>query len=195
MPYLHLIAGPNGAGKTTLYNRVIRQPTGLPFINADEIAKVLAGGGPITEELSIQAAQLAAQRRDQMLRSGASFVTETVFSHPSKVELVRTAKAAGYTVHLHIVLVPVELSVNRVRARVCNGGHDVPEDRIRARHERLWNHVAEAIHLADIADIYDNTKATSPFKLLTRFHDGKPLTPEAPSWPTWAPSILRPDQF
>ena len=30
-----------------------------------------------------------------------SFVTETVFSHPSKVDLVRAAAAAGYQVTLH----------------------------------------------------------------------------------------------
>lgn len=44
----------------------------------------------------------------------ASFVTETVCSHPSKVELVADAISAGYVVHLHVMLVPVELSVRRV---------------------------------------------------------------------------------
>ena len=44
-----------------------------------------------------------------------SFVTETVFSHPSKVDLVRAAAAAGYQVTLHVVMVPVDLSVARER--------------------------------------------------------------------------------
>jgi hypothetical protein len=110
----------------------------LPFVNADEIARAIAGGGPITRDISVEAAALAARRRDEFIANGTSFVAETAFSHPSKVELVRDAKAAGYDIRLHVVVIPVELSVLRVQARVESGGHDVPEDKIRQRHERLW---------------------------------------------------------
>lgn len=34
--------------------------------------------------------------RDQLLGERRSFITETVFSHPSNVDLVRRAVAAGY---------------------------------------------------------------------------------------------------
>ena len=52
----------------------------------DAIAGALAGGEPITEALSLEAAQLAAQRRSDLIDQGRSFVAETVFSHPSKVD-------------------------------------------------------------------------------------------------------------
>lgn len=58
-------------------------------------------------------------------------------SHPSKVQLVADAAEAGYLVHLHVIMVPVELTVQRVRERVRRGGHDVPESKIRDRYERL----------------------------------------------------------
>lgn len=195
MSHLYLLAGSNGAGKTTLYERVIRPTTGLPFVNADVIARSIAGDGPITEEISIAAAKSAAERRDELLRSGVSFVAETVFSHPSKVELVRTARDAGYFVHLFIVVVPVDLTAARVRARVANGGHDVPEDRIRARYERLWPLVADAVRLANEAVVYDNSRAKTPFQVIARFADGVPVDAPFAPWPKWAPAVLKPDTF
>ena len=82
MSHLYLLAGSNGAGKTTLYERVIGPTTGLPFVNADKIASALAGGEPITEALSLEAAQLAAQRRSDLIDQGRSFVAETVTYSP-----------------------------------------------------------------------------------------------------------------
>lgn len=190
MKLLHLIAGPNGAGKTTLYERFIRPETPIPFVNADEIAKAAAGGGPVTDEISADAAATAARQRDEQVAAGASFVAETVFSHPSKVDLVRETKAAGYDIRLHIVVVPVELSVLRVKVRVELGGHDVPENKIRGRHERLWAHVAEAMKLADETIVYDNSKADAPLRVIARFVGGHPDGP-APEWPPWTPEALR----
>lgn len=193
MSHLYLLAGSNGAGKTTLYERVIGPTTGLPFVNADKIASALAGGEPITEALSLEAAQLAAQRRSDLIDQGRSFVAETVFSHPSKVDLVRSARARGYAVHLHVVVVPEDLTVARVRTRVANGGHDVPEMRVRARYGRLWRLVAEAITLADDATVYDNSRLRTPFQVLARYTDGRGQVSPSASWPRWVPPELHPD--
>ena len=171
-PVLHLLAGPNGAGKSTFFARMLGPITHLRFVNADEIARAIAGGGPITRDISVEAAALAARRRDEFIANGTSFVAETAFSHPSKVELVRDAKAAGYDIRLHVVVIPVELSVLRVQARVESGGHDVPEDKIRQRHERLWAHVAEAVTVADETILYDNSKAASPLREVARERGG-----------------------
>ncbi len=74
--------GTERAGKTTLFERSISPETGPPFVNADEIARAIAGGGPITRDISVEAAMLAARRRDEFIvNGGASFVAETVFSH------------------------------------------------------------------------------------------------------------------
>ncbi len=195
MSHLHLLAGSNGAGKTTLYEQVIRPVTGLPFVNADEIAKALAGGAPIDDGISATAARMAADRRDELIAAGTSFVAETVFSHPSKVELVERAAAAGYEVHLHVVVIPVELTVARVRARVRNGGHDVDESRVRARHERLWAHVVAAIGVAAESVVYDNTRLDDPFRVLARFDHGRVEPGWADPWPAWVPAELHPDRF
>jgi predicted ABC-type ATPase len=61
-----------------------------------------------------------------------------VFSHPSKLELIDAARAADYTIVLHVLLIPEALAVERVRHRVSAGGHDVPENKIRESYQRLW---------------------------------------------------------
>jgi predicted ABC-type ATPase len=186
-PVLHVIAGPNGAGKTTFYLKVLGPVTHLDFVNADLVA---ADRWPDAQvEHAYDAAALAAEDRARRIAAGESFATETVFSHESKVALLRDAEAAGYRVVLHVVLIPEDLAVARVVDRVANGGHDVPEDKVRARFGRLWRHLREAIALVDEAHVYDNTTAAEPFRLVASYLHGQVIG--SPGWPPWAPADLR----
>lgn len=183
MPLLHLLAGCNAAGKTTLYERVIGPVTGLRFINADLIAKQAFPGDE--EQQSYKAAQMAATARATAIQERRSFVAETVFSHPSKVDLVRSAIEAGYSVTLHVVIVPEDLAVVRARLRSEQGGHSVPEDKVRSRYRRLWPIVFEAAQLADETVVYDNSRAAKPFRVVARYRKGALVG--TPEWPTWSP--------
>lgn len=186
-PVLHLIAGPNGAGKSTFYELVVAPATHLEFVNADLIAarrwRVNAAGH------AYDAADLAAARRTKLISAKKSFVTETVFSHESKVDLAREATAAGYLVTLHVIAVPENLAVARVANRAENGGHAVPEEKIRERYRRLWPLVRSAVALVDTAVVYDNTSASDPFRVIARFENGKRLG--TPEWPSWTPAALK----
>ena len=110
-----------------------------------------------------------------------------MFSHPSKLELIDRARRAGFVVVLHVVLVPVELSVARVAERVVEGGHSVPEVKIRERFERLWSLVVDAIDRSDHATVYDNT-APDVTRIVARFVDGDPVGEI--TWPAWIPAEL-----
>jgi predicted ABC-type ATPase len=183
VPVLHVVAGPNGSGKTTFCYRVLIPATHLPFVNADEIAHQRWPGDE--EAHGHDAAAAAAKERDRYLAASASFIAETVFSHPSKLELIRKAKASGYLVALHVVLVPEDLSVARVGLRTEQGGHSVPIAKVRARYRRLWPLVNKAAALADEARYYDNCRAATPFREIARYRDGVAETP--PEWPEWLP--------
>lgn len=185
-PVLHLLAGPNGAGKSTFAERVLVPSTGLPFINADVIAAREWPGQELGH--AYEASRRAADERMSMLAERTSFITETVFSHPSKVDLVRTASAHGYLVHLHVVLVPVELSIARVAERVRRGGHAVPEEKIRQRHERLWELVVTASEAAERTTFYDNSRIARPLHEVARFERGRLVGLAA--WPRWTPVVL-----
>lgn len=186
MPLLHLLAGPNGAGKSSYVHDVLAPATRLPFINADEIA---ASRWPDTQaEHAYEAAKIAEGQRRERIDTGESFISETVFSHPSKVQLVSDAVAAGYLVHLHVVMIPVELTVQRVRERVRRGGPGVPEAKIRERYDRLWGHLRVAIGIVDVVEVFDNSSARTPFRLCTTYQHG--LLLGLPSWPAWTPEAL-----
>lgn len=186
-PLLLLLAGPNGAGKSTLFRKVLEPVYRLPFVNADAIAAERWPGAEMQH--AYDASGAAAELRDQYMAERRSFATETVFSHPSKLDLIIRAKTVGYDVQLHVVAVPPELSISHVRNRVRQGGHDVPEGKIRARFERLWPLVFRAALLADTAVFYDNTSAQSPFRILaTRDTHSTNRIVTSGHWPDWLPT-------
>jgi predicted ABC-type ATPase len=186
-PVLHLIAGPNGAGKSTLYDRVIGPVSKLELVSADVIT---AREWPDAAAAhAYDASGMAAERREELLAARTSFVTETVFSLESKVDLVKAAAETGYLVTLHVVLVPEDLAVARVTNRVENDDHDVPEERVRSRYARLWSLVAEVIALVDEAIVYDNSSASEPFRVVASFNGGVAVS--KPAWPRWTPKELR----
>lgn len=184
---LDLVVGPNGAGKTTFARLTLLPslPPGTAFVNADEIARRL--WGEAAEARAYEAARRAAVTRQELVRTRRPFVAETVFSHPSKLDLISDAQAHGYTVELHVLVVPEEVSVLRVRNRVAAGGHSVPEDKIRGRYRRLWALVAEAFRMADGAVAYDNSSNRRP-RVIARAFSGMVLSAD---WPSWCPEELR----
>ena len=149
-PVLHVLAGPNGSGKSTFVARVLQPVTHLPFVNADEIAAERWPGEEL--EHAYQASRAAADQRRQRLARGESFITETVFSHHSKVALVTQAVALGYLVNLHVMLVPADLAVARVAERVLagDGSYDALGEREQAIVRADWDEqVADRIAALD----------------------------------------------
>lgn len=189
MPVLHLLAGPNGAGKSTYARDVLSPAMALPVINADVIAAEEHPGDLAAQAAyAYEASRIAEAQRRTMLGSANSFITETVFSHPSKVDLLREASALGYLVHLHVILVPVDLTVQRVAERVRRGGHTVPEQKVRSRYDRLWGFVATAIKIADVTKVLDNSSARHPFRPCATYVRGTAVG--STTWPRWVPRQL-----
>jgi predicted ABC-type ATPase len=187
MRRLDLVVGPNGAGKSTIVDLVLRHRVpGSVFVNADLIAAQRWPQDPAGH--AYEAADLAAATRSALIAAGEPFIAETVFSHPSKVDLVRESQKAGYTVVLHVVLVTEDLAVARVARRARAGGHDVPEHKVRERYRRLWELVAQAAELADSTTIYDNSRLDGP-RILANLSGGQIVGHH--KWPDWAPAALR----
>lgn len=185
-PSLVLLAGPNGAGKTTLYQTRVAPAFAGPFINADLIQRDELKDASM--QASYEAARMASQRRSAALAAGESFATETVFSHPSKLEIIEAARAQGYmVVVMHVGVDSPELSVHRVQARTEEGGHDVPEDKIRARYDRGQPLIRAAVRLADRGMVFDNSGLNTPPRQMLVFARGR-LARAEPVLPGW---ILR----
>jgi len=167
-PVLVVLAGPNGAGKTTFFELFIA-PSGLPFVNADFIAKELAEKGkPIAD---YETARLAEQKRQEYVSEKRSFCMETVFSDAagSKRIFFKDAQVKGYAVLLVFIgLNHVETSRSRVAQRVSAGGHNVPDRKIDSRFPRTFDNLQKAIHFVDRAFLFDNSSFAESLPLPVR---------------------------
>jgi len=183
-PTLVILAGPNGAGKSTLYETRIAPSLSVPFINADIIQRDELKS--IDMASAYKAAEIAATRRRNMLAAGQSFASETVFSHPSKLDLIQEAKALGFRIMVfHISVETPELSVARVGERVREGGHPVPEEKIRARYERSAPLIRKAVLMSDVGHVFDNSRLNAPPSRIITFKAGR-LSFVVPKLPDWA---------
>lgn len=179
---LWLLSGGNGAGKTTFFNLFLR-PKGVAFVNADEIAKEVFPEDP--QGNSYNAAQIAAKMREDLLIQGRSFCFETVFSHHSKIDFVAKAKALGYCINLVFIHVAMpELNIVRVVNRVKEGGHNVPEEKIRSRIPRTLKNVAVAAQLSDNFIVYDNSSFEQPYQKMLTMKNGI-ITVHVETLPDW----------
>ena len=189
-PRLWVLAGGNGAGKSTFHaTRLARH--GVEFVNADLIERELDPAADETgEPPSYRAARMARARYVERLERGTSFCYETVFSHPSKVEMIAMARAAGYRVTLVFIhLADPALNVLRVRQRVSEGGHSVPTDKIAARIPRTLAHVRDAVRLADETLLLDNGRRDDPFRRIAE-RRGDDVTIHVDPLPAWAREML-----
>jgi predicted ABC-type ATPase len=183
-----VLAGGNGAGKTTFFHRYL-EPHGVVFVNADVIASTMFPGDE--EARSYDAAVIAHRLRDEFLREKTSFCTETVFSHPSKIDLIKEAKSSGFTVNLVFIhLDNDDLNVARVASRIDAGGHTVPEDKIRARVHRLAEHIERAIPLCDNIALFDNSDLDRPFRKIAERRNGGPWAFDSDDCPEWARKMM-----
>ncbi len=134
MPNLYVISGCNGAGKTTASYTVLPEILNCEeFINADEIARGLSPFNP--DKAAIEAGRIMLSKIDEFIRKGLDFAFETTLSSKSYIHTINEAKENKYEITLLFFwLDSVELAIERVKTRVAEGGHDIPEKVIRRRY-------------------------------------------------------------
>ena len=160
MPRLYIISGCNGAGKTTAsYSLLPEMLDCKEFVNSDEFAKGLSPFDP--SKASIQASRYMLLKIRYLLKRGEDFAIETTLATRTLLKTAKMAQAAGYTVTLlYFWLNSPDLAVERVRARVEAGGHNIPEETIRRRYNtgiyyfcNLYAPICERWILADNSQI------------------------------------------
>jgi len=162
---LYIIAGCNGAGKTTASYTIL--PAILQckeFVNADEIAKGLSPFQP--EKVSLQAGRIMLNRIDDLINQNVDFAIETTLTTLSYRKTIIAARLKGYTITLlFFYLKDIELAIERVKKRVSEGGHHIPEDVIIRRYNKgLYNLINIFVNLFDYWLIIDNS--FNPFSFI-----------------------------
>ncbi len=113
-----------------------------------------------------------------------SFTFETVMSSHDKIDFLKNTKQIGYRNYLYFVATNDPLiNISRVKYRVANGGHPVPEDKIISRYYRSLELLIEAIKYTDRAYIFDNS-LDQQFLLaeITNAKDIELKSTEVPAW-------------
>lgn len=132
---LYIISGCNGSGKTTLAFKLL--PNFLEifdFVNADEIAKGLSPLKPA--DANLKASKLMIERTQDFMKEGKSFAVETTLSGKYYLRMIKKCRELGYTINLLFIYLPSEeAAIKRVRKRVQQGGHNIPEPVIRRRYK------------------------------------------------------------
>ena len=155
-PTVYVIAGPNGAGKTTFANEFLPDFVNCrEFLNADLIAAGLSPFAPETQ--NVRAGRLLLTRIKELTASKENFGFETTLSGRGYVRLFTEMRMNGYRVVLFFLWLPSsDMAVARVRARVRQGGHNVPESVVRRRYGsglhnffQLYEPIAHIVWLLD----------------------------------------------
>jgi predicted ABC-type ATPase len=134
MANLYIIAGCNGAGKTTASFTVLPEMLNCrEFINADEIARGLSPFNP--DQVAIEAGRIMLNKINELIKRRKDFAFETTLSTRSYIKTIEKARKNEYEITLLFFwLDSVDLAIERVRTRVKEGGHNIPEKIIKRRY-------------------------------------------------------------
>jgi predicted ABC-type ATPase len=132
---IYILAGPNGSGKTTFYSQAISLkfiPEELPFENLDLIARNLGG---YSEENYAHAAEIYRKNTAKHIEASADFMIESNLADSRAYDWISAIKKRGYEIVLfYISTQSLETNFERVKRRVSEGGHFVPESIIESRY-------------------------------------------------------------
>jgi len=157
-PNLYVIAGPNGAGKTTFARKFLPDYAKcLEFVNVDLIANGISPFEP--QRAALRAGRIMLEQIHSLAERGLDFGFETTLSGKTYVRLLQGMKKGGYLIHIFFLWIcNAELAVERIKLRVRNGGHSIPEAIVRRRFARSFpNFLRFYKPLADSWTIFDNS--------------------------------------
>jgi len=178
-PTVYVIAGPNGAGKTTFATEFLPDFANCrEFLNADLIAAGLSPFAPETQ--NVLAGRLLLARIRELNATKETFGFETTLSGRGYVRLFKKMQLDGYLIVLFFLWLPSsDMAVARVRARVRQGGHNVPEVVVRRRYRTGLSNFFELYWpLCDIIWLLDG--AEFPPKKVAYQTEGRPHVFDSP---------------
>jgi len=174
MPKLYIVSGCNGVGKTTAsYTLLPEMLECNQFVNSDEFAKGLSPFNP--EGAAILASRFMLLKIRYLFKRKADFGIETTLATRSMLKMIKEAQREGYFVTLlYFWINSPELAIERVKARVAAGGHNIPEETVRRRYKVGIKYLFK--DYAPVCDrwiLADNSQI--PFKVVAEGGKERPL--------------------
>ena len=154
-----VIAGVNGAGKSSIAGAWIRDAGG-EYFNADEVARQLLSQDPKLSQYAAngQAWQMGFDYLFNAIKRDSDYTFETTLGGNTITQSLLGAIEKG--VHIRIIYVGLssaELHIERVQYRVSQGGHDIPEEKIRERFSRSIHNMMTLLPGCVEVQVFDNS--------------------------------------
>jgi predicted ABC-type ATPase len=180
LPVLTVFAGPNGSGKSSIIRRVHFAGRDN-LLEADAIAVRIHASDP--RVAAIAAGREVLRRTQRYLQTRDEFAIETTLSGIWIVRVIGQAIARGFFVRLvYICLDSPERCIQRVRERVAQGGHSVPDNDVRRRYARSLSNARQVLKTVNEALIYDNSGPEPRLALEMRSGGPASRIGELPNW-------------
>jgi predicted ABC-type ATPase len=163
-PCIYVLAGTNGAGKSSLAGAAFRE-AGMEVFDPDKATLRIQSANPsVTQEQANSAAWRQGKRLLQRaIAERLVFAFETTLGGETITTLLEMALFKGIEVRVwYVGLRDVGLHIERVRARVARGGHDIPEARIRHRYDSSRLNLIRLMPRLTELRVYDNTEEADP---------------------------------
>lgn len=180
---LYVFAGPNGSGKSTIISQYIRsyRLEEIEYVCPDIYASKLFNDVEDIKERYLKAIKFSEYKREKLLENNQPLIMETVLSRADKLDFIEKAKASGYEIiAVFIATDSPEINISRVKQRVLQGGHDVPEDKLRERFVKSINNLEYLSKLSDEIYVYDNT--LKPRLVASKIKNVHYVSEDAPEW-------------
>ncbi|MCH1640864.1 zeta toxin family protein [Paenibacillus timonensis] len=180
-PIMYVFAGNNGSGKSTIRNLIADQLGISVNIDPDALARGLHADQQ--ERLRVSAGKEAIRLARECLREKRSFSIETTLAGGNVIRLMRDARENGFDlIMLYVGLGDYRLNIERVAARVRNGGHDIPTEDIIRRHTTSIQNLLSHLHLVDHLIVIDNSTRSGEIVLQAERGVRSSLVKSVPYW-------------
>lgn len=166
IPRLYVLAGANGAGKSSIAGAMFIGK-GIKYFNPDDATRLIEAANPgiPKNEANSKAWYQGKRLLERAIAERSDFAFETTLGGKTITALLKKALGEGFEVRIwYVGLNGPELHIARVRSRVQQGGHDIPEDRIRQRYTQCRLNLIQLLPTLTELLLYDNSEDADPMK-------------------------------
>jgi len=201
-PFIFVLAGVNGAGKSSVGGGILRAH-GLTWFNPDSFSReLMARTGSSKDVADGDAWAYGKAQLEAAMTNGTSFAFETTLGGTTIARLLGEAAATHDILMIFCGLASVQLHLDRVKLRVSQGGHDIPEEKIRKRWDSSRQNLIALLPRLAHPQMFDNSAEAAPGEdvpfpvLVLEMKDGRVVHPgrgdvaALQATPDWAKPIV-----
>lgn len=156
-PFILVLAGVNGAGKSSLGGALLAKRD-VPWYNPDAMAReARATAGMTLAEANAYAWDLGVKKLRDAIAIGTNYAFETTLGGNTIPALLKEAAQSHDIMMWFCGLASPEMHIARVALRVSQGGHPIPEEKIRARWTRSIINLIDLLPSLAALQVFDNS--------------------------------------